>query len=315
MKKLSVAIVLIGLFTTLSIDAQNNTTIRARFNNTTFERFYFDFMEKPDANMQFPYRKGVEIDFDTELDDITMLKINTFLLVVVQPGDEIDIEVDYDGRTFREVKFSGSSEESVLASEALSRIRLERFNRKYKTNIPAALVVQTPADVFYKTTLEEWKEEVAVLDEYKSKLSEKVYNFVLSELEAIFIPNLISYPGNSSIDGFWSMLDDYKMRDDDASLQNSSYMGILHIYMRYMQMKKSQENNVEFIPPTTLEDEYKMIAEFYDGKLRDAALLVFLYSSMSSGKDFDTLEKLTIHYSENYNINPKYLKMLSDVMK
>lgn len=315
MKKISVAIIMIGLFITFSIVAQNNTTIRARFNNTTIERFYFDFIEQPDANMQFPYKKGVKIDFDTELEDITMLKINSYLLVVVQPGDKIDIEVDYNGRSFSKVKFSGSSEESILASEALARIRIERLNRRYKTNISAALALQTTADDFYKSTLEEWKAEVAVLNEYKSKLSEKVYNFVLSEIDGIFIPNIISYPGNSSIDGFWSVLDDYKLRDDDVSLRNSSYMGVLHIYMRYMQMKKARENNIEFTPPATLEDEYKMTAEFYDGKLRDAALLVFLYSSMSSGKDFDVLEKLFINYSENYNNNPRYLKMLSDVMK
>lgn len=304
-----------GIFLSQISIAQNNTTIKAQFNNTTFEKFYFDFMEQPEANLQFPYKEGRVIEFDAELDDIAMLKINQYLYVVAQPGDNIEIEVDYNGKNFREVKFSGISKESVLASEILSRIRIERLDRKYKTNIPAALAIQTPADVFYKTTIDEWQKEIAVLDEYRSQLSDKVYYFVRSELDAIFIPNIISYPGNSSMEGFWNVLDDYQLRDDDSSLRNSSYMGVLHIYMRYMRMKAARDNNVDFIPPASIEDEYNTVVDFYDGKLRDAALLVFIYGSMASGKDFETVEKLYIDYTEKYNLNPKYLKMISDVMK
>lgn len=158
-------------------------------------------------------------------------------------------------------------------------------------------------------------EELEILEEYRSKLSDKVYNFVRSELDAIFIPNIISYPGNNLMDGFWAALDNYKLRDDDASLRNSSYMGMLQVYMRYMMMKGAKERNEEFVQPASVEDEYNMIVNFYDGKLRDAALLVYLYGSLASGNDFDTVEKLVKDYTEKYNHNEKYLKMLTDVMK
>lgn len=306
---------LFAVLATQTICAQNNVTIKARFNNTTNERFYFDFMEEGSASMQFPYRDGREIEFDTELEDIAIMKINTFLLVVVQPGDVIEIDADYEGKGYRDVRFSGSSAESIAASEALNRIRNERLGRRYKTNIPAALAIQTPADVFYNTTLDEWNMELEILDEYKSKLSDKVYNFVRSELDAIFIPNIISYPGNNMMDGFWTALDNYVLRDDDASLRNSSYMGMLQVYMRYMMMKGAKESNEEFVQPASVEDEYNMIVNFYDGKLRDAALLVYLYGSLASGNDFDTVEKLVKDYTEKYNHNEKYLKMLTDVMK
>lgn len=80
-------------------------------------------------------------------------------------------------------------------------------------------------------------------------------------------------------------------------------------------MKGAKERNEEFVQPASVEDEYNMIVNFYDGKLRDAALLVYLYGSLASGNDFDTVEKLVKDYTEKYNHNEKYLKMLTDVMK
>lgn len=296
-------------------EAQGTATIRARFEGTTRDMIYFDFMEQSGANMEFPYREGREIEFDVELDGITLMKINTFVLVVVQPGDVIEIDVEYEGRNYRNARFGGTSAASVAASEVLNSIRAARLERGYKTNIPAAIVVQTPPEKYFAASVSEWREEVAMLDGARDRLTPEVYNFVRSELDAIFIPNIVTYPGHNLQDGFWTALDNYTPRDDDASLRNHSYMGMLGTYMRYMQVKAAREAGVEFAAPANIQDEYAAIAGFFDGKLRDAALLVFLFNVLATGEDFEAVEKLYEDYVERYNINPRYKEMLVKVME
>lgn len=295
--------------------AQGKATIKARFNNMERSKVYFTFMEKNSESKEFPYRDGQIIEFDVDLDDVTMLKINTFVLAVVQPGDILEIEVDYNGKNYRDARFSGSSSESVLASQTLNTIRAERLQSKYKTNIPAALAIQTPADVFYTTTVKEWKKELSTLESVKDKLNAKVYNFVRSELDAIFLPNIITYPDNNKQPGYWTVLNDYQIRDDDASLYNHSYLGMLGTYMQYKLMKNAHEQGRTYKTPVDLKKGYDEIVSFYDGKLRDATLLVFLYSAMVNGNDFEIAEQLYNDYVANYNKNPRYKIMLSDIMK
>lgn len=295
--------------------AQGKATIKAKFNNMERSKVYFTFMEKNDESKEFPYRDGQVIEFDVELDDVTMLKINTFVLAVVQPGDILEIEVDYNGKNYRDARFTGTSSESVLASQTLNTIRAERLQSKYKTNVPAALAIQTPADVFYTTSVKEWEKELSTLDAVKEKLGPKVYNFVRSELDAIFIPNIIFYPNNDKQPGYWTVLDDYQVREDDASLYNHSYLGMLGTYMQYKLMKKAHDQNSAYKRPTSLKEGYDEIVGFYNGKLRDAALLVFLYSAMVDGKEFEIAEQLYQDYVANHNKNPRYKTMLSEIMK
>lgn len=314
MKKLTLLTILFAATVGVAA-AQGTATIRASFTGTDRDMIYFDFMEQPNSNMEFPYREGRVIEFDVQLDDITLMKINTFVLVVVQPGDQLDIEVEYEGRNYRNARFSGTSAQSVAASTVLNQIRAMRLSREYKTNMPAAMVIQTPADVFFQTSVQEWKDELDMLDQVRAELTPKVYNFVRSELDAIFIPNIISYPGNTQQEGYWTALDGYRLRDDDASLRNHSYMGMLNTYMGYTLLKQAHDQGTKPRTPESMEEHYARIAEFYDGKLRDAALMVFLYGALASGDDFEAAEALCNDYFANYNIDPRYRKMLNEVMQ
>lgn len=309
-------LLLIALFVSAGdLYAQETATIRARFNNTDRDRMYFTFGEQADANIEFPYRAGRELEFNVDLDGITMMRINTFVLVLVQPGDEIDIEVDYEGKSYRKARFTGASQESVIASTVLDQIRRERLQREYKTNIPAALAVQTSPAEFFRASVSEWEAELKTLETVRDQLSPAVYNFVRSELDAIFIPNIITFPRSEQEEGYWSAFDDYQLRDDDASLSNFSYLAALHPYMQYALQKKALESGDTYQPARGLEAQYAEIAEFYDGKLRDAALLVFLYGAFASGQDFERAESLFQDYVKQYNLNPRYKSILDDVMK
>lgn len=295
--------------------AQGTATIRTKMVGTDRDLIYFDFMEHPEAAMEFPYKDGRVVEFDVELAGVTMLKINTFVLVVVQPGDEIDVEIQYQDRNYRDARFSGKSVASVAASTAINRMRAMRMTRGYKTNIPAALVVQTPPDVFFTSSVQEWKDELAILEEVRGELTPEVYNFVRSELDAIFIPNIITYPGSSAQDGYWSALDGYEMRDDDASLRNFAYLGILGTYKQYARQRDAHAKGGTYVRNETMQEEFADTAGFYDGKLRDAALFVLLYNILASGQDFEAAEVLVDKYKADYNLNPEYVKTLEKVMQ
>ena len=63
------------------------------------------------------------------------------------------------------------------------------------------------------------------------------------------------------------------------------------------------------------EKSYESIAAFYDGKVRDAVLYVFLYRALSSPEEFDTAEQLCKDYFKKYNKNKSYRKELTEMMK
>ncbi|MCA5003641.1 hypothetical protein [Sphingobacterium bovistauri] len=311
-----ILVILLGVFGVEELYAQGKASVTARFNNTTRSKVFFHFNEKPSENMEFPYKAGQTIEFNVELDGITTLKINTFIVAFIQPGDSLVVDIDYEGSNYRDARFTGKNPSSILASNTINKIRYQRVNQaKYKTNIPAALAIQTPAKIFYNSTIEQWKTEISMLDEIKSDITPELYRFVQSEIDGIFIPNLINYPDNDKQEGYWNALDKYIIRDDHSSLSNNAYLGILNTYMEYKLRKEAYENNKSYERSKDLNEQYHKIAKFYDGRTRDAALLVFLYGAMQNGKDFETAEKLFQDYVKHHNINPRYKALLIEIMK
>lgn len=295
--------------------ADNTVSIRTTLKGFEGENVYFDFIEEPEASMEFPFRKDMELDFITEVSDVSLMKINAWVWVFVMPGDDLDITITYKGRRYEDVEIKGASAESIAATMAVHRMRTLRSERRYKTNIPAALALQTPPDEYFVNTIKQWKDEMAILDEVKGQLSEKMYNFVRSNIDALFLPNIIQYPGHVDQPGYWEVFNDYTMRDDKGSLRSHVYMGTLGIYKDYMRHREAHLAGKEYKRPTKMTDEYADVAAFYEGDLRDAALFVLLYNLLARGGDFDVIEGLVNDYNEKYNINPFYKKMLMDVMK
>ena len=114
---------------------------------------------------------------------------------------------------------------------------------------------------------------------------------------------------------YWSALDGYKLRDDEASLRSRAYQCMLAPYKDYVRAKEARDAGKEYEPLTSLEEQYKDFVAFYDGSLRDTALFVFLYNSGAAGEDFDVIEKLVKDYLKKYNKNKEYKKILNQVMQ
>lgn len=287
---------------------------------------YFNFVEKPDAYVEFPYKEGQLLEVSTTLDDITMLNVNMWLNICLQPGDSLHAKVTYDGRNYKTVEYSGTPQ-AVLIATTLHKIRMSRREAGYKANVPAALVVLTDPIAYHKESLEEWGREKAILDEIKDDISPRVYNYLLSELDAIFLPNLITYPYACAsfqkkqieeciADDYWTALDNYQVRNDEASLRNRNYMSFLLSYAEYMICKKNGSDPHKFKSTQSTVSEYDEIANFYDGALRDAALFVVLYNALASEDvNFAECETLVKDYLKKYNISKEYKQILKEVMK
>lgn len=310
----------------LPAQAQKPTYINAEFHGFIRSKMvYFDFMEKEEANAEFPYMEDQAVSFSVKLDDITMMKVNSFIEVCLQPGDSIDIKVVYEGKNDKTVEFSGTPR-AVLLNTQLYKMRRSQISHRYKANIPAALVTMVGAKDFYQATLTQWKEEAALLDEIKEQISIQEYNYLLSRIEGELLTNLITYPeavssftGKNLADciseGYWNVLDNYKLRDDEASLRERGFMLFLGTYKDYMRKKAAREKNETYTPSTSLQEEYTDLVDFYEGPQRDAVLFAYLYNSLARNQNYQEAESLTKDYFKKYNKNKEYKKILTKVMK
>ena len=114
---------------------------------------------------------------------------------------------------------------------------------------------------------------------------------------------------------YWTALDDYKLRTDEASLRNRVYMAFLLPYKDYMRRKEAHDQGKDYQPLTSLEDQYKDMAAFTKGLCRMRHYSCFLYNSITSNGDFNVIEKLVKDYLKKYNKNKEYKKILNQVMQ
>ena len=321
-------LLIVGLVSMLSFPVeakQGPTVISAEIYGYVRDKVHFDFIEKEELSMEFPYKEGQLMEFTVELEDVTTLMLNSFIEMYLQPGDSLHVKVTYEGTSYKKVEFSGTPEAVAICSKLNEKEMLQR-ERRYKTNIPAMIVIQTDAKKFHAATVQELKDEEKIMSQVKDQVDPRVYNMAMAGIEGTLLTNLITYPYASAelhgkkledclAEDYWTALDDYKLREDEASLRNRVYMSFLLPYMEYMKRKEARDQGKEYQPLASLEDQYQEIVSFYKGTLQDVALFVFLYNSIASNEDFDVIEKLVKNYLKKYNKNKEYKKILNQVMR
>ncbi len=305
--------------------AVKKSTITATIKGFSGKEVYFDFIQQPDESRQFAYVEGETISFEAELQDITMLKINSWVWICLKPGDSITVDLVYEGRNYKAAEFSGE-EDVVKVNEALRDMRMARVKCRYKMDIDAAAVTLVPADKYHLMCMERWKEEIGILNTVKNYMPEKMYNFLLSEHESIYLGNFITYPylwasfsrkvlADILPKDYWTVLDNYNVRGDKGSLHSSAYMGFLLPYADYVRKRELVKAGKSWEGSLSLRDGFDYLTEFYDKNLLDAALCVYLHEAAAKGEDFDVIDELVNVYLKKYNKNKEYKKMLLEVMQ
>lgn len=303
------------------------STITATIHGYTGETVYFDLIEQPEDSYEFPYAEGQTYTFDVELKGITMLKINAWVWICLKPGDSITVDLTYDGRNYKSAEFSGA-EDVVAVNTALRDMRMARVAQKYRMDPDAALVTLVPAADYHAQCLERWQTEKAALDAVRKYMPDKMYYYLLSEHEAIFLGNLIVYPAmRASYDGkpveqvmpadYWTVLDNYEPRGDEGSLYSHGYDGFLLTFADYAYKRDLVRAGKDWQKSFSLKEGFDMVVDFYsDNKnIIDAALCVYLYNAVAAGEDFDEVDELVKLYLKKYNKEKRFRKILQEVMQ
>lgn len=310
----------------VGVQAQKITKISAVADGYTGQVIDFEFIDHPDNNMQFPYVAGNRMEFEVELKEPALVKVNLWMWLLVCPGDEIHADIHYSGKNFRTAEFQGTPS-AVALNEAIRDGRNHRVAGRYKTNPLAAVVTRVPVEEYYAATQANWKKEQELLEAVRAQVDPFAYEYVYAELEGMYLSNLVKYPyivadvNKKSIDectpkGFWNVLDGYRVRDSKAALKSFAYAGWLLDYKEYADKLEARRNGQPWRYERNLQKSYDGLVKFYDGDVRDAALYVLFYNALTGRQDdFDLIAKLTKEYFKKYNKNKKYKKELTEMQK
>ena len=310
----------------VGLQAQKMTKISAAVDGYNGKVIDFEFVDNPDNNMQFPYAAGKRMEFEVELKEPALVKINLWVWLLVCPGDEIHADIHYDGKNYRTAEFSGTPSALVL-NEAIRDGRNHRITGRYKTNPLAAVVTQIPADEYYAQTQANWKREQELLGAVRSQVDPFAYDYIYAELEGMYLSNLVKYPyivadvAKKDIHGcipagYWSVLDGYCVKDSKAALKSFTYMSWLLDYKEYADKLETRRAGREWHYVKDLQKSYDGLVAFYDGNVRDAALYILLYNALTSQQeDFDLIARLSKEYLKKYNKNKNYRKELTEFQK
>lgn len=316
--------ILLGSLLVFTAGAQKTAKISAVVNGYNGRVVDFEFIDNPDNNMQYPYADGKRMEFEVELKEPSLMKLNRWTWVMVCPGDEIHAEVSYNGKNVKTTKFSGS-EQAVLLNQTVQDARDTRVGIHYKMNPLAAVVTLVPVEKYYNMSLEQWKKESGMLEAIKGQVNEEAYHYIYSELEGIFLSNVVNYPfidadvnkrAQAEIPSdYWNVLDGYRMRSDKASLKSFSYLNWLLTYKEYSDRRAAQQKGESFHLEGDLQKGFDSLTAFYDGEVLDAALYVYLYNAITKQQDFAKISQLAKTYYKKYNHTKSYKTTLQEMMK
>lgn len=305
--------------------AQKTTSIAATMDGYSGKYVMFEFMQNPTLNKRYDYIANNPMDLEFELEKVELVKVNQWVWILLEPGDNIDIAILFEGRTYKDTKFKGTPS-AVIANELALAMRNSRIKARYKMNPLAAFAVQTKIEDYAAATLGQWEVEKNMLAANRDKLSKAAYEYLYSELEGTFLSNYIKYPAITagySIDKFkevapsnyCSALQALTLRDNEESLHSHMYMAFLLDYKDYKDRCNALAGKGTIVPHSDLKANYDSLVSFYQGRLRDVALFVFLYNSITSEKDFDVIEPLVKDYIEKYNKDKSFTTLLGNLLK
>lgn len=308
-----------------SLYAQKKTLVSATVTGYNGKVVDFEFIGQERCNMQFQYQEGQNMEFEAELNDVVILKVNAWIWIFLRPGDQIHANIQYDKRNYKTAEFTGTPE-IVKANNAIRDMRNLRIGNRYKMNTLAALVTQVSLADYYAATQKEIREELPILRAIKNEVPEEVYNYLYAEHESLLLSNLIGCPmiygpdkkgaGLTYPEGYWNVLDHYRLYEDSYSLKSRAYMAFLLTYKDYMRKKAAHEAGEKYVQNTTMKAEYEDIAAFYPNvSLRENALFVFLYNQISAGRDFDDIQPLVKDFLKKQSKNKYFKKLLTNMMK
>lgn len=311
-KKLLLA--LIAIIAVLNVaTAQQKTVLSAQIYGYQRDMVYFDCMQTPLIAQEFHTNPGEEHLYAFECDNLVCLTINGRTSVLLQPGDSLHVDINYEGKNVK-VEYSGT-ERAVNNNRLMKRIETLKQTLRYKSQLLGcvALDVKPKSRIDDSCLLLEKAKDIVE----KSPASEEAKNYVMAMIEYHVYMSFIEYPvmyesvrglsvDKQEIGDYWSIMDGYVTRTDSESLSCPEYASLLMRYCFFMNEKTAKEKGEAYVMPKVMEDMYKEIALFYSGEQRDFLLYTLLRNFIMNGQEIERADLLYKDYIEKYNSNAFY---------
>ena len=307
------------------LQAKVKTTLSAQIYGYQGEMVYFDCAQSPLISQEFHSNPGEEHVFSFDTDKLVCMVINGKANILLEPGDSLHVNIQYEGRKVRSLDFSGTPA-AVTHNQVLNNIGKLKVDMRYKTQLLGCAVldikpVKRIGDS--KILLDKVK---AMVSNPENKVSEAVANYLIAETEADAYMSYMEYPVMYSeirktpleklgIGDYWKIMDGYTVRTDEASLRNMNYANMLMRYCFYENEKKAVAEGKTYSIPQKFEGMYEEIAAFLDGNVRDFVLYRLICNFIQGGQEIERADALFNDYKKKYNKNPEYIQILETLLQ
>lgn len=303
-----------------AINAQQRTTLSAEIYGYQRDMVYFDCIQTPLIAQEFYTNPGEEHIYNFDCDRLVCISINGRTNVLLQPGDSLHVNINYDGKNVS-VEYSGC-ERAVNNNRLLSNLNSIKRTLRYKNQLLGCAAL----DIKPKSRIDDSRvlmEKVKALIE-KSPASAEAKNYVMALTEYDVYLSFMEYPvmyqsvrgvaiDQQEIGDYWNLMDGYVTRNDTEAMNCPEYASLLMRYCFYIKEKAANEKGETYTMPNNLEDMYNELACFYDGQQRDFLLYTLLCNFIRNGQDIERADALYKDYTEKYN-NDKYYRSILDLL-
>lgn len=303
-----------------AINAQQRTTLSAEIYGYQRDMVYFDCIQTPLIAQEFYTNPGEEHIYNFDCDRLVCISINGRTNVLLQPGDSLHVNINYDGKNVS-VEYSGC-ERAVNNNRLLSNLNNIKRTLRYKNQLLGCAAL----DIKPKSRIDDSRvlmEKVKALIE-KSPASAEAKNYVMALTEYDVYLSFMEYPvmyqsvrgvaiDQQEIGDYWNIMDGYVTRNDTEAMNCPEYASLLMRYCFYIKEKAANEKGETYTMPNNLEDMYNELACFYDGQQRDFLLYTLLCNFIRNGQDIERADALYKDYTEKYN-NDKYYRSILDLL-
>ena len=320
MKKGLLSAIIAILSITNAINAQQKTTLSAEIYGYQRDMVYFDCIQTPFIAQEFYTNPGEEHIYNFETDRLVCISINGRTNVILQPGDSLHVNINYEGKNIA-IEYSGT-ERAVNNNRLLENLNGIKRTLRYKSQLLgcAALDIKPKSRIDDSRTL---MEKVKTLVE-RSSASQEAKNYVMALTDYDVYLSFIEYPvmyqsvrgvaiDQQELGDYWSIMDGYVTKDDAEAMNCPEYASLLMRYSFFVKEKAAKEKGEKYEIPNNLEDMYNELAGFYDGRQRDFLLYTLLCNFIRNGQDIERADALYKDYIEKYN-KDNYYKSILDLL-
>lgn len=325
LKKFTFICVIFALFSLEKEAYAQKTTLSAEVYGYQRDMIYFDCTQSPFIRQEFHTNPGEEHLYSFETDKLVSILINGNTEVLMLPGDSLHVVVRYEGKVVQSIEFTGTAQ-AVNQSRLLWDISQLKRDMRYKSQLLASAVVDVkPKDRIADSRILLGKVE-KMLKSAEGQISAEASEYIMASVESAVYMSFMEYPvmyadirklpiDQQEIGDYWSIMDGYTLRNDEASLRCPAYSSLLMRYCSYINAKRAHEKGLEYKQPNRFEDIYKELAEFYTGAQRDVVLFTLINNFIRGGKEIERTDSIMEDYKNKYNKNKEYLQILDSFLQ